>query len=68
MTDRLKHLTFRELLAARRLAQRAVSRGRNPARAQALAAAIEGELAERKDRIWARRSADAPDLTGRKPD
>ncbi|EFL89639.1 hypothetical protein [Ahrensia sp. R2A130] len=50
ITSSLSHLTFRELLANRARARRAVSRGRNRASSQRLLSEIEAELESRKQR------------------
>ena len=54
--------TFRELARQRRLAERAIRRGRNPEEAHALLARIDDELARRRARLFARRAGDAPAL------
>ena len=48
-------VTQRDLLIQRRLALKAVARGRNTQAATALAARIDAELAERRERIFDRR-------------
>ncbi len=58
----LSAFTFRELLAQRRLAERAIRRGRAPESARALLARIDAELAERRERLFARRGALPPGL------
>lgn len=56
----LRHFTFRELLAQRALARRALRRGCNRAAAHALIAAIDAALETRRKRIFDKRSASAP--------
>lgn len=59
--------TFRELAAQKRLAERALRRGRNPEAARLLIDRIEAELAERRLAVHDRRSADVPDLPDEAP-
>ncbi|MEN0041764.1 MAG: hypothetical protein AAF764_10605 [Pseudomonadota bacterium] len=49
-TSALQHLTYRELLANRAKARRAVSRGRNRSASQRLLSDIEAELDRRRQR------------------
>lgn len=60
----LAAFTFRELAQQRRLAVRAVRRGRNPQEARRLIARIEAELEARRARLFDRRGRDAPGLPG----
>ena len=58
----LGFMTTRELLVHRRLAQRALRRGRTPDQATAMLARIEAELARRRDGRLARAAATVPPL------
>lgn len=58
----LDAFTFRELVRQRRLAERAIRRGRNPEEARALVERIEAELAARRARLMDRRAEGVPEL------
>ncbi|MEM9263293.1 MAG: hypothetical protein AAGA22_06920 [Pseudomonadota bacterium] len=58
----LAHFSFRELFSQRTIAQRAVKRRRNTEKSEELIAAIDLELERRRAQVFARRSADIPDL------
>ena len=60
----LGHLTWRELLANRAMALKAVRRGRNPVRSAAVLARIEAEIERRRRRRRDRLFADVPTIGG----
>lgn len=59
-TGELGAFTYRELLTQRRLAERAVARGRNAGASRALLVRIEDELATRRDAKLTRALPPAP--------
>ena len=60
----LPHLTWRELMASRALAAKAMRRGRNRARSQAMLARIEAEIERRRQRRRDRLFANVPRIHG----
>lgn len=60
----LKHFTYRELLAHRSLAERAINRGKNPEMATKLVSRINQELQARRDIKFENAHKSSMDLAG----
>ena len=60
--DGLRHLTFRQLLASKSLARRAMRKGKKKKEAHAMYWRIEAELEGRRKLKWKNIKADMPDV------